>query len=60
MANEESCTEEFKKEILASFNYDHFNGEELVTVVGRSGLLPREEVERMLVERFRRWGDGNQ
>ena len=59
-ANEESCTEEFKKEILGSFNYDHFNGEELVTVVGRSGLLPREEVERMVVERFRRWGDGNQ
>ena len=60
VANEESCTEEFKKEILGSFNYDHFNGEELVTVVGRSGLLPREEVERMVVERFRRWGDGNQ
>ena len=60
VANEESCTEEFKKEILASFNYDHFNGEELVTVVGRSGLLPREEVERMVVERFRGWGDGNQ
>ena len=60
VANEESCTEEFKKEILESFDYEHFSGEELVTVVGRSGLLPREEVERMLVERFRRWRDGNQ
>ena len=59
-ANEESCTEEFKKEILGSFNYDHFNGEELVTVVGRSGLLPREEGGRMVGERFRGGGDGNQ
>ena len=58
VANKESCTEEVKKEIRHSFNYDHFTGEELVTVVGRSGLLPKEEVERMVVERFRKCGEG--
>ena len=58
VANEESCTEEDKTEILHSFNYDHFTGEELVTVVGRSGLLPKEEVEGKVVERFRKCGEG--
>ena len=58
-ANEEICTEEDKKEVLQSFNFDHFTGEELVNVVGRSGLLPREEVDRMVVERFRKCGEGN-
>ena len=58
VANEESCSEDDKKEIVQSFNYDHFSGEELVTVVGRSGLLPREEVDRMVVERFRKCGCG--
>ena len=58
-ANEEICSEEDKKEILQSFNFDHFTGEELVNVVGRSGLLPREEVDRMVVERFRKCGEGN-
>ena len=57
-ANEENCTEADKKEILQSFNYDHFTGEELVTVVGRSGLLPKEEVEGKVVERFRKCGEG--
>ena len=52
-ANEESCTEEDKKEILRSFNYNHFSGEELLTVVGESGLLPWEEVKEMAVERAR-------
>ena len=45
---------------MQSFNYDHFSGEDLVTVVGRSGLLQREEVERMVVERFRNCGECNQ
>ena len=58
VANEESCTEEDKTEILHSFNYDHFTGEELVTVVGSSGLLPKEEVEGMVLERFRKCGEG--
>ena len=56
-ANEESCTEEDKREILRSFNFDHFSGEELITVVG---LLPREEVKRMVVERFRKCGEGEE
>ena len=59
-ANEENCTEEDKKEILQSFNYDHFTGEELITVVGSSGLLPRVEVDRMVVERFRKCGEGEE
>ena len=59
-ANDENCTEEDKKEIMQSFNYDHFSGEDLVTVVGRSGLLQREEVEQMVVERFRNCGECNQ
>ena len=42
-----------KKEILDSFNCEHFNGEELVIVVGTSGLFSREDVEEMFVERFR-------
>jgi len=58
-ANEEICSDEDKKEILQSFNFDHFTGEELVNVVGRSGLLPRKEVDRMVVERFRKCGEGN-
>ena len=59
-ANEEICSEEDKKEIVQSFNFDHFTGEELVNVVGRSGLLPREEVDRMVVERFRKCGEGEE
>ena len=47
-----------KKEILDSFNCEHFNGEELVTVVGTSGLFSREGVEEMFVERFRKCGKG--
>ena len=58
-ANEENCTEADKREILQSFNYDHFTGEELITVVGSSGLLPRVEVDQMVVERFRKCGEGN-
>ena len=38
-----------KKEILDSFNCEHFNGEELVTVVGTSGLFSREDVGEMFV-----------
>ena len=58
-ANQEICPKEDKRKILQSFNYDHFSGEELVTVVGESGLLPWEEVKRMVVERFRKCGEGN-
>ena len=58
-ANEEICSEEDKKEIVQSFNFDHFTGEELVNVVGRSGMLPKEEVDRMVVERFRKCGEGS-
>jgi len=52
-ANEANCAKMEKKVILASFNYMDFTGEELVTVVGRSGMFPREEVDRMLIEKFR-------
>ena len=52
-ANEANCAKMEKKVILASFNYMDFTGEELVTVVGRSGMFSREEVDRMLIEKFR-------
>ena len=52
-ANEANCAKMEKKVILASFNYMDVTGEELVTVVGRSGMFPREEVDRMLIEKFR-------
>ena len=51
--NEANCAKMEKKVILASFNYMDFTGEELVTVVGRSGMFSREEVDRMLIEKFR-------
>ena len=59
-ANQEICPKEDKRKILQSFNYDHFSGEELITVVGESGLLPSEEVKRMVVERFRKCGEGEE
>ena len=51
-----SCTEEDKEEILKSLNYDSFSGEDLLTVVGRSWLLPWEYMEWIAVERFREGG----
>ena len=51
--NEGNCSKMEKKVILASFNYMDFTGEELVTVVGRSGMFSREEVDRMVIEKFR-------
>ena len=51
--NEDNCTVEEKGEILGSFNYRDFTGEELVKVVGRSGLFSREEAEEMVIERLR-------
>ena len=59
-ANQEICPNEDKREILQSFNFDYFSGEELITVVGESGLLPWEEVKRMVVERFRKCGEGEE
>jgi len=57
--NEDKCTVEEKKEILESFNYMDLTGEELVKVVGRSGMLSTEEVEEMVIEKFRQYeGEG--
>ena len=59
--NEDKCTVEEKKEILESFNYMDLTGEELVKVVGRSGMLSTEEVEEMVIEKFRQYeGEGRQ
>ena len=59
--NEDKCTVEEKKEILGSFNYMDLTGEELVKVVGRSGMLSTEEVEEMVIEKFRQYeGEGMQ
>ena len=53
--NEDNCTVEEKGEILGSFNYRDFTGEELLMVVGRSGLFSREEAEEMAIERLRQY-----
>ena len=53
--NEDNCTVEEKKEILESFNYMDLSGEELVKVVGRSGMLSREEVEEMVIKRLKQY-----
>ena len=53
--NEDNCTVEEKKEILESFNYMDLTGEELVKVVGRSGMLSREEVEEMVIKRLKQY-----
>ena len=53
--NEDNCTVEEKKEILESLNYMDLSGEELVKVVGRSGMLSREEVEEMVIERLKQY-----
>ena len=53
--NEDNCTVEEKNEILKSFHYSDFTGEELVKVMGRSGLFSREEAEEMAIERLRQY-----
>ena len=53
--NEDNCTVEEKKEILESLNYMDLSGEELVKMVGRSGMLSREEVEEMVIERLKQY-----
>ena len=40
---------------MKSLNYDPFSGEDLLTVVGRSWLLPWEYMEWIAVERFRKY-----
>ena len=59
--NEDNCTIEQKREICGIFNYMDLTGEELVKVVGRSGMLSTEEVEEMVIEKFRQYeGEGRQ
>ena len=53
--NEDNCTVEEKNEILKSFHYSDFTGEELVKVVGRSGLFTKEAVEDMVIERLNQY-----
>ena len=53
--NEDNCTVEQKREILESFNYGDLTGEELVKVVGRSGMFTREEVEEMVIKRLKQY-----
>ena len=57
-ANEaDYCAKMEKMVILASFDYMDFTGEELVTVVGRSGMFSRDEVDRMVIEKFKQMED---
>ena len=53
--NTEYCSEENKKIILDSFNLDDFSGEELLTVVRKSGLFPEEEVINKVLEKLRKY-----
>ena len=53
--NTEYCNEESKKIILDSFNLDDFSGEELLTVVRKSGLFPEEEVINKVLEKLRKY-----
>ena len=53
--NEDNCTVEEKQEVLGGFNYMDLTGEELVKVVGRSGMFSREEVEEMVIERLKQY-----
>ena len=53
--NKENCSEENKKIILDSFNLDDFSGEELLTVVRKSGLFPEEDVINKVLEKLRKY-----
>ena len=53
--NKENCSDENKKIILDSFNSDDFSGEELLTVVRRSGLFPEEDVINKVLEKLRKY-----
>ena len=48
--SENDCTEEDKKEITDSFNFDDFNERELVTDVRKSGLYSTEKIDRRILD----------
>ena len=49
------CGSEDKKTILASFKLEDFTGEELLTVVKKSGLFPEEDIDQKCVEKFKKY-----
>ena len=51
----QDCKEEDKKIILDSINLDDFTGEELLTVVKRSGLFSEEKIDKKCIEKFRKF-----
>ena len=51
----QDCKEEEKKIILDSINLDEFTGEELLTVVKKSGLFSEEEIDKKCIEKFRKF-----
>ena len=53
--NTEYCSEENKRIILDSLNLDDFSGEELLTVVRKSGLFPEGEVINKVLEKLRKY-----
>ena len=50
----QDCKDEDKKIIRDSIDLDEFTGEELLTVVKKSGLFPEEDVTQKCIEKFRK------
>jgi len=48
--SENDCTDEDKKEITDSFNFDDFNERELLTDVRKSGLYLTEKIDRRVLD----------
>ena len=51
----QDCKEDEKKIILDSMNLEDFTGEELLTVVKKSGLFSEEEIDKKCIEKFRKF-----
>jgi len=50
--SENECTDEDKKEITDSFNFEDFNERQLLTVVRKSGLYSTERIDRRALDIF--------
>ena len=47
------CTEEDKREILDSIDFNEFTVKDLLNNVRKSGLYPEDRIERRVIEKFR-------
>ena len=55
--NENDVTEEQKKGIVDSFEFDDFTVEELMTTVRKSGLYPNSKIDERVLELFKKQED---